>query len=47
VSRFFLGKRTKGASSRVLVNKKTTRFTIDTLIEMMCRIGKPVTLAVG
>jgi predicted XRE-type DNA-binding protein len=29
------------------VNKKTTKFTIDTLVEMMSRIGKPVTLAVG
>jgi len=27
--------------------KKTTKFTIDTLVEMMSRIGKPVTLAVG
>jgi predicted XRE-type DNA-binding protein len=30
-----------------VVNKKTAKFTIDTLIEMMSRIGKPVTLAVG
>ncbi len=30
-----------------VVNKKTTKFTLDTLIEMMGRIGKPVTLAVG
>jgi predicted XRE-type DNA-binding protein len=30
-----------------VVNKKTTKFTIDTLVEMMSRIGKPVTLAVG
>ena len=29
------------------VNKKTAKFTIDTLVEMMSRIGKPVTLAVG
>jgi len=29
-----------------VVNKKTTKFTIDTLVEMMSRIGKPVTLAV-
>ncbi|SIT42661.1 Transcriptional regulator, XRE family [Paraburkholderia ribeironis] len=30
-----------------VVNKKTSKFTIDTLVEMMSRIGKPVTLAVG
>jgi predicted XRE-type DNA-binding protein len=30
-----------------VVNKKTAKFTIDTLVEMMSRIGKPVTLAVG
>lgn len=30
-----------------VVNKKTAKFTIDTLIEMMSRIGKPVTLSVG
>ena len=30
-----------------VVNKKTTRFTLDTLVEMMSRIGKRVTLAVG
>ena len=30
-----------------VVNKKTTKFTIDTLVEMMSRIGKPVTLEVG
>lgn len=30
-----------------LVNKKTTKFTIDTLVEMLSRIGKPVQLAVG
>ena len=30
-----------------VVNKKTTRFTIDTLVEMMSRIGKTVTPAVG
>jgi predicted XRE-type DNA-binding protein len=30
-----------------VVNKKTTKFTLDTLVEMMGRIGKPVTLAVG
>lgn len=30
-----------------VVNKKTTKFTIDTLVEMLSRIGKPVRLAVG
>jgi predicted XRE-type DNA-binding protein len=30
-----------------VVNKKTARFTIDTLAEMMSRVGKPVTLAIG
>jgi predicted XRE-type DNA-binding protein len=30
-----------------VVNRKTAKFTIDTLVEMMSRIGKPVTLAVG
>jgi predicted XRE-type DNA-binding protein len=30
-----------------VVNLKTTRFTIDTLVEMMSRIGKSVTLAIG
>src|ERR1700761_2766908 len=30
-----------------VVNKKTAKFTIDTLVEMMSRIGMPVTLAVG
>ncbi|MFL9983998.1 hypothetical protein P0D72_06895 [Paraburkholderia sediminicola] len=30
-----------------LSRRATTRFTIDTLVEMMSRIGKPVTLAVG
>jgi predicted XRE-type DNA-binding protein len=30
-----------------VVNKKRAKFTIDTLVEMMSRIGKPVTLAVG
>jgi predicted XRE-type DNA-binding protein len=29
------------------VNKKTSKFTIDTLVEMLSRIGKPVKLAVG
>ena len=30
-----------------VVNKKTTKFTIDALVEMLSRIGKPVRLAVG
>ena len=30
-----------------VVNKKTAKFTIDTLVEMLSRVGKPVTLAVG
>ncbi len=30
-----------------VVNKKTTKFTIDTLVEMLSRIGKPVRLAIG
>jgi len=30
-----------------VVNKKTAKFTIDTLVEMLSRIGKPVRLMVG
>lgn len=30
-----------------LVNKKASKFTLDTLVEMLSRIGKPVKLAVG
>jgi predicted XRE-type DNA-binding protein len=30
-----------------VMNKKTAKFTIDTLIELLCRIGKPVRIAVG
>ena len=30
-----------------VVNRKTTRFTIDALVEMLSRIGKSVRLAVG
>ncbi|MGS1116665.1 helix-turn-helix domain-containing protein [Castellaniella sp. UC4442_H9] len=30
-----------------VVNKKTAKFTIDTLVEMLSRIGKPVHLAIG
>jgi len=28
-----------------VVNKKTAKFTIDTLVEMLSRVGKPVKLA--
>lgn len=30
-----------------LVNKKTAKFAIDTLVEMLSRVGKPVRLAIG
>jgi predicted XRE-type DNA-binding protein len=30
-----------------VMNKKTAKFTLDTLVGMLARIGKPVTLAVG
>ncbi|QSI32178.1 XRE family transcriptional regulator [Variovorax sp. RKNM96] len=30
-----------------VVNRKTSKFTIDTLVEMLSRIGKPVKLIVG
>lgn len=30
-----------------LVNKKTSKFTFDTLLNMLNRIGKPVSLAIG
>jgi predicted XRE-type DNA-binding protein len=30
-----------------VVNKKTKNFTIDSLVEMLSRIGKPVRLAIG
>ena len=30
-----------------VVNKKTAKFTIDTLVEMPSRVGKPVKLAIG
>ena len=30
-----------------VVNKKTGKFTIDALVEMLSRVGKPVTLAIG
>lgn len=30
-----------------VMNKKTAKFTIDTLIELLSRVGKPVKIAVG
>lgn len=30
-----------------VVNRKTTKFTIDALVEMLSRVGKPVRLTVG
>ena len=30
-----------------LVNKKTAKFAIDALVEMLSRAGKPVKLAIG
>lgn len=30
-----------------VVNRKTAKFSIDTLVEMLSRVGKPVRLAVG
>lgn len=30
-----------------VVNKKTAKFTIDTLVEMLSRVGKPVAMAIG
>lgn len=30
-----------------VMNKKVSKFTIDTLVEMLSRIGKPVRLSVG
>ncbi|MGB8401031.1 helix-turn-helix domain-containing protein [Bradyrhizobium sp.] len=30
-----------------VVNKKAAKFTIDTLVEMLSRVGKPVRLTVG
>ncbi len=29
-----------------VMNRKTAKFTIDTLVEMLGRVGKPVTLAI-
>jgi predicted XRE-type DNA-binding protein len=31
----------------VAVNRKTAKFTIDTLVEMLSRAGKPVKLTIG
>jgi predicted XRE-type DNA-binding protein len=30
-----------------VVNRKTSKFTIDALVDMLARIGKPVSLVVG
>lgn len=30
-----------------VVNKKTSKFTIDALVNMLSRIGKPVQVSVG
>jgi len=30
-----------------VVNKKTSKFSIDTLVEMLSRVGKPVRLAIS
>jgi predicted XRE-type DNA-binding protein len=30
-----------------VVSKKASKFTIDTLVEMLSRVGKPVRLAIG
>lgn len=30
-----------------VVNKKTAKFTIDALVEMLSRVGKPVRSAIG
>lgn len=30
-----------------VVNKKVSKFTIDTLVDMLSRVGKPVRLAIG
>jgi len=30
-----------------VVNKRTSKFTIDTLVEMLGRVGKPVKLAIS
>jgi predicted XRE-type DNA-binding protein len=30
-----------------VVNKKTAKFTIDALVEMLSRVGRPVRLVIG
>jgi len=30
-----------------VVNKKTSKFTIDALVDMLARIGKPVKILIG
>jgi len=30
-----------------VVNQKAAKFSIDTLVDMLNRVGKPVTLAIG
>jgi len=30
-----------------VINKKTAKFTIDALVEMLSRVGRPVSLSVG
>jgi predicted XRE-type DNA-binding protein len=30
-----------------VINQKTAKFTIDTLVEMLSRVGKPVKLAIS
>jgi predicted XRE-type DNA-binding protein len=30
-----------------VVSKQASKFTIDTLVEMLSRVGKPVRLAIG
>ncbi len=30
-----------------VINKKTAKFTIDALVEMLSRVGRPVSLAIG
>jgi predicted XRE-type DNA-binding protein len=30
-----------------VVNKKTAKFTVDALLEMLSRVGKPITLIIG
>jgi predicted XRE-type DNA-binding protein len=30
-----------------VMNRKTAKFSIDTLVELLSRVGKPVKLAIG